>query len=284
LNYACASFPGDDVVVLFVVDREGKNAPRGWVDAPDQFEEWVDEKRDQVDREVFAAARRIADEHEQDLSTGLAVGGVRQAIVDYWNANHFDFLVMGVRGRGLRRVLRYITGDVGERFARTSAIPTILVDEDTELPTGTGTETDRRHVLVPIDQSARSRNALEFACSTFPDADVTALCMYVVWGTDRTVILDRFDAREERMNEIVATAERIAAEWETGIDTVFGYGALDQATFQFIDATPTDLVVVGTRGKATFGELTVPSAIERLVRNCPVPLAVVPHSYVDAEN
>jgi nucleotide-binding universal stress UspA family protein len=37
-----------------------------------------------------------------------------------------------------------------------------------------------------------------------------------------------------------------------------------------------DLVVVGTPGRATISELTVPGAAGRLVRDCLVPLAVVP--------
>jgi nucleotide-binding universal stress UspA family protein len=273
LHYACGSFPDDRVVALFVLERTDENEPPGWVGAPEQFEAWVEERRDQADREVFAAARRIADEHDRTLSTALALGNSRRAIVDYWNANDFDFLVVGVHGRGFPRVLRYLTGDTGERFARTS-IPTVLVNDEMDLPTERA-ESERR-VLVPFDQSARSRNALAFACSTFPDADVTVLCMYVIWGTARTVLLDRYTAREERMSELVSTVERIAAEYETSVDTVYGYGSLDQAVLQFLDERPTDLVVAGTRGRATFSDLTVPSAAERLVRHCPVPLAVVP--------
>ncbi|MFB6079389.1 MAG: universal stress protein [Haloferacaceae archaeon] len=274
LTYACAAFPGDEVVALHVVGREASS--RGWVGSPDAFEEWIDERRDRADREVFADARRIADEYDRELSTELAVGGVRRAVVDYWERHDVDFLVVDVRGRGIRRVLEYLTGDASERLARTPTIPAVLVDEGMDLPTEARTEAEPRRILVPVDRTARSTNALSFACSLFPEADVTALCMQVVWGADRTVLLDEFDAREERMDELAATAERIAAEGGTTVTTRFGYGALDRATLQFLDGNPVDLVVVGTRGKATLDELALPSAAERLVRNCPVPLAVVP--------
>lgn len=275
LNYACAAFPSADVVVLYVMSREDEGASRSWVDSRDDFEEWVDERRDHARDEVFAEARRIADRYDQTVSTELAVGSVVRGVVEYWNEHDLDFLVMSVRGRGLGQILGYLTGDPGGRLARTSTIPAVLVREDMDLPTERQSEADRR-ILVPFDESRRSTNALEFACSLFPEADITVLCMYVVWGTDRTVFLDQFDVGNERMDELVATVDRIAAERGTTVDKVYGQGALDSAVLQYVEGNAIDLVVSGTYGKATIAELTVPSASERLVRNCPVPLAVVP--------
>jgi len=276
LRYACAAFPGDDVVALHALTREDdETAARGWVDSPDQFAEWATTRREHAERAVFAGARRIADDYDSSVATELAVGDVTRAVVDYWNTHTVDFLVLDVGGRGLRWVLEFVTGDASERLARTSTIPAVLVRADMDLPTDARSRGERRRVLVPFDESARSRNALEFACSRFPDADVTVLCMAVVWGSDRTVLLDRTDARDERMTELAATADRIAAERDVAVDTAFGYGALDQATLQYLD-DPVDLVVAGTRGKASLSELALPSAAGRLVQNCPVPLAVVP--------
>ena len=275
LNYACQAFPSADIVVLYVMSREDEEVSRGWVESRDQFEAWVDERRDQARDEVFAEAHRIADRHDRTVSTELAVGDHVRGVVDYWNRHDFDFLVMSVRGRGLRQILRYLTGDLGGRLVRTSTIPAVLVRDDMDLPTERQSEAERR-ILVPFDNSERSRKALEFTCSLFPEADITVLCMYVVWGSDQTVLLDQFDARNERMNEIYATVDRIAAEQGTTLDKVFGHGALDRAVLQYLERNPTDLVVTGTYGKVTISELTMPSAARRLVKNCPVPLAVVP--------
>jgi nucleotide-binding universal stress UspA family protein len=277
LGYACAAFPGDDVVALYALTRDDDEAvAQGWVDDPEAFAEWAAARRDHAERTVFAGARRIADRYDRSVATELAVGGVEQAVVDYWNTHDVDFLVMDVKGRGLRRVLDYLTGDASARLARTPTIPAVLVTEDVELPSEARSAAERRRVVVPFDKSARSRNALAFACSLFPDADITVLCMTVVWGSDRTVLIDESDARDERMTELAATAERIATEHDTSVATTFGYGALDRATLQFVDANPVDLVVAGTVGPATLTEYVLPSASERLVRNCPVPLAVVP--------
>jgi len=277
LRYACGAFPGDDIVALHALTRDDdETAARGWVDSSEQFAEWAATRREHAERAVFASARRIADDYDRSVATELAVGAPARAVVDYWNSHDVDFLVLDVEGRGLRRVLDFLTGDVSERLARTPTIPAVLVRADVDLPTEARSEETRRRVLVPFDESARSRNALAFACSTFPDADVTVLCMAVVWGSDRSVLLDRTDARDERMTELATTADRIAAERDVAVDTAFGYGALDQATLQYLDEGPVDLVVAGTRGKAALSELVLPSAAERLVRNCPVPLAVVP--------
>jgi len=275
LTYACRAFPSADIAVLYVVSREDEAASRGWVDSREQFEDWVDERRDQARDEVFSEAHRIADQHDRTVSTALAVGDKVRGVVDYWNGHEFDFLVMSVRGRGLRQILAHLTDDLGGRLVRRSTIPAVLVREDMDLPTGRLSEADRR-ILVAFDDSDRSRKALTFTCSRFPEADITVLCMYVVWGSDRTVLLDEFDLRNERMNEIQATVDRIAAEQGTAVEKVFGYGALDSAVRQSLERTPSDLVVTGTYGKATISELTMPSAAGRLVRDCPVPLAVVP--------
>jgi len=275
LDYACAAFPSADIVVLKVISRKDEAASRGWVDAPDQVTDWVDERRDQAREEVFAEAHRIADRYDRTLSTALAVGGVVRGVLDYWNEHEFDFLVMSIRGRGLGQLLDYLTGDPGGRLARTSTIPAVLVREGMDLPRERQSEADRR-ILVPFDKSARSTNALEFTCSRFPEAEVTVLCMNVVWGAYRTVLLDQFDDGNERMNELIATVDRIAAEREMTVEKVFGDGTLDRAVLQYLEANAVDLVVAGTAGKATLSELTVPSASERLVRTCPVPLAVVP--------
>jgi len=275
LNYACAAFPEDDVVALHVLTRDDETATRGWVDSPDQFGEWATTRREQAERGVFDAVRRIADDYDRSIATELAVGPRTRAVVDYWNAHDVHLLVMDVQGRGLRQLLEFLTGDANERLARTSAIPAVLVRADMDLPTETGSEADRR-LLVPFDESARSRNALAFACATFPEAAITVLCMAVVWGSDRSVLLDRTDARDEHMTELAATAERIAAERGADVDTAFGYGALDQATRLSLDDSSVDLVVAGTRGRAGLAEQVLPSAAERLVRTCPVPLAVVP--------
>jgi nucleotide-binding universal stress UspA family protein len=270
-------FPGDEVVVLHVLTRDDDEAAaRGWVDSAEQFTEWANTRREHAERAVFAGARRIADDYDRSISTELAVGAPTRAVVDYWNGHDVDFLVMDVQGRGLRRLLGFLTGDVSERLARTPTNPAVLVRQDMDLSGETRPAAPRRRVLVPFDESARSRNALAFACSTFPEADLTVLCMAVVWGVDRSVLLDRADARDERLTELAATADRIAAEHGVTIDTVYGSGALDQATLQYVDDDQVDLVVAGTRGQAGLSELVLPSAAERLVRTSPVPLAVVP--------
>lgn len=277
LNYACASFPEDDIVALHVLTRaELGGSADSVVDSPDAFEEWASTQRDGVDSEVFAGAIQIADEYEVPIDTALAVGPVRRAVVDYWTRGEFDFLVMDVKGTGFRRVVDFLTGDVNERLSRAATKPAVLVNDRMDLPTERQSDSAERQIVVPLEKTVRSRNALAFACSTFPEAHITVLCMYVVWGADRTVVLDRMAAPQERLAEIVATAERIAAEADTTVSTVYGYGAVDRAVLQYLDGHPTDLAVLGTPGRARLSELSVPSASERLLRNSPIPLAVVP--------
>ena len=276
LNYACAAFPGDSIVALYVVTRDhDETVSRAWIESPDQFEEWLDTRRDTAEQAVFADARRIADSYDHSISPALAVGDLNRAIVDYWNTHDIDFLVMDTQGRRLPHVVEYLTGDVTRRRPRSPTIPAVLVNEETDLLAETRSETDERRLLVPLDKSARSTNALEFTCSLFPDAQITVLCMHVVWG-DQTFLLDSTDTGSERMEELAATADRIAAEYDTTVDTVFGQGALDRAVLQSLEENAVDLVIAGTLGKAGLESLVLPSASDRLVRDCPAPVMVVP--------
>jgi nucleotide-binding universal stress UspA family protein len=282
LRYACTTFSGDAITALYVIDpSRDETAARGWGNTPDQFEEWIESMHGHAERNVFARANEIAEEYDQSIATEVAVGSVHGSITDYWDAHDVDFVVLGARRRGSRRLLEYLWGDVGARLARTASIPTVLVREDAALPEETIPGTRRRRLLVPFDQSDRSERALEFACSTFPEDDLTALCMSVVWGSDRATIVDRIDPGEETAERLAANARRIAEGFGTPLDTVFGFGALDRTVVRYVEENPVDLVVAGTAGKTPATEYFSPGAPERLVSNCPVPLLAVPASAVD---
>ena len=125
LRFACSTFPEDRLTVMYAVDaRSDETAAAGWGDTTDQYERWVDSRREFAD-ELLRHAQSLADEYEVTLETVVAIGRVRDAIVDFYADNDVDLVVMGFHPRS--RLSAYLAGEFSERVIRSSDIPVALV-------------------------------------------------------------------------------------------------------------------------------------------------------------
>lgn len=125
LESACSTFPEDRITVLYVIDAHSDDtAAIGWGNTTDQYAQWVRSRREYAD-ELFERARSIGDEYGVDLETVVAVGRVRDAIVDFYDDSDVDLVVMGFHPRS--RLSAYLAGEFSDRLIRTSDIPVALV-------------------------------------------------------------------------------------------------------------------------------------------------------------
>lgn len=125
LDFACSTFPDDLITVLYVVDAHSDDtAAIGWGNTTDQYVQWVQSRREYAD-ELFERAGSIADEYGVDPETVVAVGRIRDAIVDFHDDTGVDLVVMGFHPRS--RLSAYLAGEFSDRLIRTSDIPVALV-------------------------------------------------------------------------------------------------------------------------------------------------------------
>lgn len=141
-----------------------------------------------------------------------------------------------------------------------------------------------KHVLVPIDDSERSTDALEHALEEYPDERLTALHVinpqqfYAATGIEGSITADAEQVREnfedqaERLlEEVRSTASDRGIELETDIAT----GRVADSIVSYIDEHDVDHVVMGSHGRSGASRILLGSVAETVVRRSPVSVTVV---------
>lgn len=124
--------------------------------------------------EASAAAKlhtqvtRILAEHGVHAASKLHTGAVVATLTDTATAEDCDLVVVGARGENPMR--DFLLGSNAERVLRKSGRATLVVRRP---PSG-----GYRQVLVPVDFSDYSRDALLLACELAPQAVVTVLNVF----------------------------------------------------------------------------------------------------------
>ena len=137
-------------------------------------------------------------------------------------------------------------------------------------------------ILVPMDDSERAGQALEYALDNFPDADVSVLHVVGVpspmmgEATDLALADNLEEAADERAEPVFERAREIATERDREIDTIVGIG---HPARNIIDrAESYDTIVLGAYG-ADWGRMTrrflVGNVAETVSKRAPIPVVLV---------
>lgn len=189
-------------------------------------------------------------------------------------------LVVGTRDRGPLRA--NVLGSVGRYCADHSPVPLVIVphSEDDE-------SVDRvNRVVVGIDGSTNSYQALLWAGRTFPDAQLAAVTS---WQTpvDAPVLFggDRFDLAAFRAHAkalVNETADKAAAEIGCDPSQIERRIAEGDPRWVLVAAQDeADLLVVGRRGRTGLKHLVLGSTTTSLIHQPTCPIAVVPSTEDD---
>lgn len=134
-------------------------------------------------------------------------------------------------------------------------------------------------VLVPMDDSELSEQALRYALETHDDAEITV--MHVVGGPssmlgEATALALEEDieaAAEEHASEVLDWARDIATEYDRDIEAVIEMGRPAHAIVDRAEAF--DTVVIGSHGSSLAERLFVGNVAQTVFRRCPVPVTIV---------
>jgi nucleotide-binding universal stress UspA family protein len=196
-----------------------------------------------------------------------------------------DLIVMGSHGRsGFERLL---LGSVAENVVRTSSCPIMVVPPYATDADGPGlTHGVRPRILCAIDFSDASRGALEYAISLAEetDAELTLfhsievppeLLEHIPVPADFNIDQCRAAAEAaclQRLRALVPPSVRSYCQVKTAVSE----GAAYRQLLRLAAEQPTDLIVMGVRGRGAVDLLLFGSNTARVIRAATCPVLIVP--------
>ena len=140
------------------------------------------------------------------------------------------------------------------------------------------------HVLVPVDDSAQSTAALEFACREYPAATITALHVldpgdfYAATGVEGGAAANYDELQrhhENRAEAVLEEARELAADLGVEIETDHVMGGISRSIVDYADEHDVDHIAIGSHGRTGASRILLGSVAEKVARRSPVPVTIV---------
>lgn len=240
------------------------------LDAMDVMREWLGENLENVKRKLEDQARETLAQQLSAAFRGvdaeaMTVSGAPLAtLIERANALDADLLVLSVHGSGFLRHL--VLGSMASRLLRKTTRHPVLVVKQTP-------HEDSRHLLIPVDFSPVSTQAIRFARQLAPAADFVLLNAFEApfegklnhAGVEETVILRyREAAREEAWHRMRHLA--VDAGLEVGDYTpLVVHGDPSQQIIEQEQMRDCDLIVMGKHGQPVLEELLLGSVTKHVL-------------------
>jgi nucleotide-binding universal stress UspA family protein len=229
-----------------------------------------------VDLKGRAARRGIV------VTTRVATGIPSEEVITAARAEDSDLIVVGTRGKtGLAHVL---LGSTAERVVRGAPCPVLTVrmeQADTEQKEGASSmPVTLERILVPVDFSDCSLDALEYAAVMAQQAKASLMLLHVLepvsYGLDFDLghFRSREDVREswtKRLEELAATHQLPHMPIEYRLRGGFPADSILDAA----QTLPCDLIVMGTHGRRGISHTISGSVAEAVLRKARCPVVAV---------
>lgn len=232
------------------------------------------------------------------VSSAVRYGHAADEILDHAQARRADLIAMCTHGR--TGLLRILLGSVAEAVLRGSPVPVLLLRAKGMAPAWAEARLDRviapaplqqvervspaiRHILCPVDFSAHSDRAMEYAGDLARrfQADLTVL--HVVYDPlDITCSHIPHPPLEQLREEMIREAERVLERRVRRrlrllprTKTAVAAGPPFRQIIRYARDHRVDLVVMGTQGLTGLDRLIMGSTAERVVRTAPCPVVSI---------
>lgn len=131
-------------------------------------------------------------------------------------------------------------------------------------------------LLVPMDDSAPARAALEYALERFPDDEITVV--HAVDDLEAGYAGDPSAAESEAAEpDVFEDARRLAEERGRRLETRVLEGQAAEAILEHIVEADVDGIVMGSEGRSGVSRMLLGSVAEQVARQSPVPVTIVPN-------
>lgn len=121
VEYALAHHPGEDIVLLRVVELAGGSTGAGITLAKEK----IRERRNEVSTAASEDLEDLIAEADVDIDIETAVGKPGREVVRYAEENDVSHIVVGSHGR--QGVSRVLLGSVAESIVRRAPVPVTVV-------------------------------------------------------------------------------------------------------------------------------------------------------------
>lgn len=259
--YHCATETGATLTIIHVVNQTALNTLHRLLgpQAAAVEQHILDE-----DRESLAGlTANLGQIHGTSAGIRLTAGAVLRAILEQADAVDADLLVLGARGAGYLRGL--LLGTTAERLLRCTLRPMLVVKQTPHEP--------YRRVLVPVDFSPSSAQALPLARAVAPRAELVLLHAFeapfesklrFASIDEETIQRYRMEARREALARLgeIAAASRLRAE---AVRMRARHGDASRVILSQEREQGCDLIVVGKHGEGMMEELLLGSVTKHIL-------------------
>ncbi|WP_336345342.1 universal stress protein [Halalkalicoccus ordinarius] len=129
-------------------------------------------------------------------------------------------------------------------------------------------------ILVPVDDSERSTEALEFALENDPDARFVVIHVHEpVYG--ESLAGQEIETERTGADELFEQARGLAEERGVELETVTAEGTPSAAIVEYAENNPVEKIVMGSHGREGASRVLLGSVAENVTRRSPVPVTVV---------
>lgn len=141
-----------------------------------------------------------------------------------------------------------------------------------------------RRILVPVDDSDRSHEALSYAVNEYPDADITALHVidphnyYSASGIEGGVTTSAAQLQENLENHadtLLTSMQDEAREDGVDIEVDRVTGSVANAIVSYAAEQDVDHIIMGSHGRSGTSRVLLGSVAETVTRRSPVVVTIV---------
>ncbi|WP_122088319.1 universal stress protein [Halalkalicoccus subterraneus] len=130
-------------------------------------------------------------------------------------------------------------------------------------------------ILVPIDDSDRSTEALEFAVERNPEATFVALHVHEPVYGEGFAWRERDEKGDDDVERLFERVEGLAEKHGIALETVTSEGKPSDEIVEYAEENPVDAIVMGSHGREGASRVLLGSVAETVTRRSPVPVTVV---------
>lgn len=257
-----------ELTLVHVLERDLLLAARSLLQTGRDLQAAVAE---QVEIELLVLGHAITQAHPVTVRQEVRQGGVLQELLHA--AASADLLVLGARGQG--PVRDFVLGSMPERLARSASCPLLVVREAPAAP--------YRRVLVPVDFSEFSRQALLTALRLAPDASFHLLHCYEVPYEGRLRLAGVADADIKRYRAEARQAATLRFDdFLRGLPSrermtiALRHGDARLELLEEASEQQCQLVAIGKQGRSTLGDALLGSTTQWTLARAMTDVLVVP--------